>query len=193
MPFRVKKTENRPRNVLIYDRISRSLILKLAWKSFQALKLSHSLTFPRMLDKMLKFPDFSLFFQGNIEFLDFSRFSRSSRLCNNPDNIHKQSLACWIIRIFVCMLWQKMCVTSTKTQLNHALLEFSSVLINYFILIFYCQILNMYCEVFLSSYMIHNICLLIFQAPHLLWCNLDLPSIIESIAKFARKTRNAAK
>ena len=46
MNFNDKKIKNRPFNVPIRDRIFRSLVLKLAWKSLQALKFSNSLTFP---------------------------------------------------------------------------------------------------------------------------------------------------
>ena len=59
MNFSDKKIKNRPSNMLIYDTIFRSLILKLEWKSLQALKLSNSLTFPwffSQISNSLTFP-----------------------------------------------------------------------------------------------------------------------------------------
>ena len=71
------KIKNRPFNVPIYGRIFRSLVLKLVWKSLQALKFSNSLTFPEFWIKCQN----SLIFRSNIKFPDFSRFSR---LRSNP-------------------------------------------------------------------------------------------------------------
>ena len=93
MNFSDKKIKNRPFNVPVCDRIYRSLVLKLAWKSLPALKFSNSLTFPdfwikcwnsltfwsnikfpdfsRILDKMLKFPHFSRILNKMLKFPDF--------------------------------------------------------------------------------------------------------------------------
>ena len=57
-----KKIKNRPFNVPIYDRIHRSLVLKLASKSLQALKFSNSLTFPEFWIKCRNSLTFPWFF-----------------------------------------------------------------------------------------------------------------------------------
>ena len=58
-----KKIKNRPFNVSIYDRILKRWVLKLAWKSLQALKLSNSLTFLEFWIKCLNSLYFPWFFR----------------------------------------------------------------------------------------------------------------------------------
>ena len=74
MTFSDKKIENRPFNVPMYDRIHRSLVLKLAWKSLQALKFSNSPTFPEFWIKCWNSPVFLWFFSQISNSLTFPGF-----------------------------------------------------------------------------------------------------------------------
>ena len=84
MTFSDKKRKNRLFNVPMYDRIGRSLILKLAWKSFQALKFSSSLTFSEFRIKCWNFLTFPWFFGQISNSLTFPSFPGFSKLRSNP-------------------------------------------------------------------------------------------------------------
>ena len=62
--FLVMKREKTDHLMCLYDKTVRSLVLKkLAWKSLQALKFSQIPWLSRILDKMLRFHDFSVNYQ----------------------------------------------------------------------------------------------------------------------------------
>ena len=82
MTFSDKKRENRPIYVPIYDKILRSLVLKLAWISPRVKIFSNSLTFPEFRIKCwnsLTFPWF------------FSKISNSQTFQGSPNAVRNNS------------------------------------------------------------------------------------------------------
>ena len=90
MTFSDKKRDNKPFNVPMHDRIRRSLILKLVWKSHQVLKFSNSLTFPEFWIKCWNSLTFPWFFGQISNSLTFLIPQGFPRLRSNPATVEKR-------------------------------------------------------------------------------------------------------